>query len=259
MGEDKGVLQNTIDPRDNTRSVYAWYQGTSMAAPHVAAVAALLFAAGADSPDEVEGAMVKGVTAVGDGSRTDEYGAGIVDAQGALAALGKTGGTGTVWGPFFWAMGLLAATLLTLTAKTRPGYLNVFFTPGFLLAMLVSTVGAFFLQWLGSGPGDTMSALSMPLPDWQRWLFGRGRLASPLFYSALIPLIASIFAVPQKSLRRVIAGLSLGFAGFLAYAGWAKAPALAYLPFTFMARPWLVVNAVVCVLLARALLRRDKA
>ena len=65
-GDEGGIIQNTIDPRDLSRSVYASYQGTSMATPHVAAVAALLYAAGAKSPDEVEKALYAGAKQVGD-------------------------------------------------------------------------------------------------------------------------------------------------------------------------------------------------
>jgi serine protease len=99
--------------------------------------------------------------------------------------------------------------------------------------------------------------LSLPLPDWERILFGRGKLASPLMYSALIPAVAALFALKWRSLRPVVAGLSLGFAGFLLYAAWAKAPGIAYLPFTFLARPWLVVNGLLAALMCRAMLRRE--
>ncbi|HME90758.1 MAG TPA: peptidase S8, partial [Myxococcaceae bacterium] len=75
----------------------------------------------------------------------------------------------------------------------------------------------------------------------------------------LIPLVASLIAIRAKGLRAVVAGLAMGFAGFLAYAAWAKAPPLAYMPFTFLALPWLLVNALICLLIARAMLRKEGA
>jgi serine protease len=57
----------------------------------------------------------------------------------------------------------------------------------------------------------------------------------------------------------VAAGIALGFAGFLAYAAWTRAPGLSWLPFHVLALPWLVANALACAVLARALLaRREK-
>jgi serine protease len=40
---------------------------------------------------------------------------------------------------------------------------------------------------------------------------------------------------------------------------WANAPALSWLPFTFLAIPWLVVNALICLFVARAMLKREVA
>ena len=60
-------------------------------------------------------------------------------------------------------------------------------------------------------------------------------------------------------MRPFIGGLAVGFAGFLAYAAFARAPALAWMPFTFLALPWLVVNALVCLFIARAMLKRETA
>jgi serine protease len=127
----------------------------------------------------------------------------------------------------------------------------------------MATVGAFFLRWLsghfGAGADGALSAAAIPIPDWQKIIFGRGTLANPIFYSALIPIVCSLIAVGVKGLRPVFAGLALGFAAFLGYAAWAKAPALAYLPFTFLARPWLIVNAIICLFVTRALVRKEAA
>ncbi|MFZ5469150.1 MAG: S8 family peptidase [Myxococcota bacterium] len=260
QGEENGVLQNTIDPKDPARSIYAYYQGTSMATPHVAGVAALLFAAGAKSPDEVEKALfVSAKAADGQSGWSEQYGHGLLDAQASLAALGASPG-GIIWSPLLWALGLLVLVLLTLGKRQRPGYLNVLVRPAFFLPLLAASVGFFFVKWLGSpggAAGEVLGTAAIPIPDWERIIFGRGKLANPIFYSALIPVTASLVAIKAKALRPVIAGLAIGFAGFLGYAVWAKAPALAWMPFTFLAVPWLVVNVLICVVVARAMLKKE--
>jgi serine protease len=157
---------------------------------------------------------------------------------------------------------LLAFVLLTIRKQERKGgFFNILFRPSFLTTLLLATVGFFFLRnFLGGvgGPaGDALSATWLPIPDWERIIFGRGKLANPLFYSALLPLVLSFFAIKWNGLRPAIGGLALGFAGFLAYAAWSKAPALAWMPFTFLAMPWLVVNTLVCLVIARSMLRKE--
>ncbi len=259
LGPGNGILQATIDRADFRKPVLAEYQGTSMATPHVAGVAALLFAAGARTPDEVEKALFEGAVSDG-GAWTPRAGHGRLDALGALNALGTTA-PGVDWAPLVWSAALLALLLLSLKVKVRPGFLNVLLNPATLLPLLLSTVGLWFLKLLWQRfvghPPAAAEVLSLPIPDWERILFGRGRLASPLMYSALVPGVAALFALKWRALRPVVAGLALGFAGFLLYAAWAKAPAIAYLPFTFLARPWLVLNGVLAALLSRAMLRRE--
>jgi serine protease len=260
-GDQNGIIQNTIDPRNPARSVYASYQGTSMATPHVAAVAALLYAAGASGPDEVEKALFAGAKRVNGQAWTDEYGHGLLNAQASLEALG--GGVGGQWPPLWWALVLLALVLLTLGRRARPGYFNLLFKPSFLIPLVLATVGAFFTRSIFGGAdgaaGDVVNAVSLPIPDWQRIIFGRGKLANPLFYSALIPMVLSFFAIKFRGLRPAIGGLALGFAGFLGYAAWSKAPGLSYMPFTFLAMPWLIVNTAICVFIARAMLKKESA
>jgi serine protease len=260
QGDAGGILQNTIDPRDPSRSVYAAYQGTSMATPHVAAVAALLYAEGASGPDEVEKALYAGARRMGDQAWTEEYGHGLLDAQASLNALG---GGATRWPSMWWALALLALVLLTIRGRERPGYLNILVRPSFFVPLLLATVGVFFARsWFGGASGvagDVVDAAYLPIPDWQRIIFGRGKMANPLFYSSLIPLLLSFLAIKFQGLRSAIGGLALGFAGFLAYAAWSKAPALAWMPFHFLALPWLVINTFICLIIARAMLRKETA
>ncbi len=280
QGEANGILQNTIDAQDVGKSIYASFQGTSMATPHVAGVAALLFAHGASGPDEVEEALFASAQpAAGQNGWSEEFGYGILNADTALSALdalhAKAGGaargmneaesraheraTPRGWTPLVGGLLALAGTLLTLRSRQRPGFLNVLLQPAFLIPFVLSTAGAFFVQWLSSNT-PSVNDLVLPLPDWwQRWLFGRGRTVSPIVYSALLPILVSAFAVKWKELRPVAGGLALGHAGLFLYAAWAGSPPLTYLPFHFMAVPWLVINALVCALLARALIRRERA
>ncbi len=80
-----GVLQNTFDP--NTKNPqdfgYWFFQGTSMATPHVSGVAALLIANGVTGPDNVREALESTAEDKGDGW-DPAYGWGIVDAYAAL-------------------------------------------------------------------------------------------------------------------------------------------------------------------------------
>jgi serine protease len=100
--------------------------------------------------------------------------------------------------------------------------------------------------------------VTLPIPDWlNRIIFGRGALANPIIYSAAIPIVLSLIAISVKSIRNVVGGIAIGFAAILAYAAWSHAPALAWLPFTFLAMPWLVINALICLFIARAMIKKE--
>ena len=145
----------------------------------------------------------------------------------------------------------------TSTSDTSFGV--VVFAPGFLIPLLLCTVGVFFVRWVMT-PSELSTAITLPIPDWlNRIIFGRGKLANPIVYSSVIPFVLSLIAIKVKSMRAVVGGIALGFAGILAYSAWAHAPALAWLPFTFLAIPWLVVNVIVCLFIARAMLKKEKA
>jgi serine protease len=287
QGEEAGILQNTIDPQDPAKSIYAYYQGTSMATPHVAALAALLYATGAKNPDQVEKALFASAhPPQGEKGWSETYGHGVVDAEASLKALKKLQSEGEDalavsprpdlvqadaspevtaqdlgelnWQPLAWAAGLLAFVLLTMGRKERPGFLNLLFRPAFAVPLVLVTIGAFFIRWFAA-PSELSLLWTLPIPEWlQKIIFGRGSVANPIVYSAALPLVLSLFAIKLKGLRPVVGGLSLGFAGILAYSAWAHAPALAWLPFTFLAIPFLVCNALVCLFIARAMLRKEK-
>lgn len=84
-----GVLQNTIN--DHGEEVYAYYMGTSMAAPHIAGVAALIVSEGVERKPDVVLQILTETARDPSGLENDKpkdyaehYGAGIVDASKAV-------------------------------------------------------------------------------------------------------------------------------------------------------------------------------
>lgn len=75
-----GVLQNTVYMK---KDVFEAWQGTSMASPHVAGVAALLVSQGVKGPEAVRARLQKTATPKGDPLK---YGAGLLNAAAAVGA-----------------------------------------------------------------------------------------------------------------------------------------------------------------------------
>jgi serine protease len=83
------LLEQDFDPQRIIRPRFDRYaevagQGTSMAAPHVAGVAALLYSKGIRAPAEIESALKRFARDLGAPGRDDEFGYGLVDAAAVL-------------------------------------------------------------------------------------------------------------------------------------------------------------------------------
>jgi serine protease len=102
-GTSAGILQQTLDldlletyerpvsqygpPRADSFSYY-YFQGTSMATPHVSGFAALLMQQGITSPAAVEAAMKQFATDKGPSGRDDFHGYGLINPRATLRGLG---------------------------------------------------------------------------------------------------------------------------------------------------------------------------
>jgi len=64
------------------------FQGTSMATPHVAGIAALIISQGVTNPAAVEALIKKTARPLGAGGRNDEYGYGLIQPRAALFGFG---------------------------------------------------------------------------------------------------------------------------------------------------------------------------
>ena len=67
---------------------YERFQGTSMAAPHVSGLAAMLIQQGITNPAAIEAAMKQYATDLGASGRDDEYGFGMINPRASLRGMG---------------------------------------------------------------------------------------------------------------------------------------------------------------------------
>jgi serine protease len=245
---DGGVLQNTIEIGNPAKNDYYAYMGTSMASPHAAGVAALVVGEGVTDPAAVEKVLQD--TARKPANQTynrDKYGAGIIDAPAAVkAARSKDGGLRLL-------LGLLMAGAVAASARKRGLGVSIAGLGGigYLAGVLFGATGLFFLPEIAPSLSSVpvIESLTHGLPQW----LGNGNL---VLFSALIPfaLIAIGYGMPRA--RAPLAGLAVGVAAHLAF--FAVVPMMTLsVPSAFgFATVWLLLNAAVCLGLARLALRR---
>ena len=238
--KDGGILQNTIDGKGGSH--YVEYQGTSMAAPHVAGAAAVLLSHGVPA-DAVERVLLD--SAHGDGWN-EKIGHGHLNLAAALgASVQKFGGIRFVLGTLF-------VLLVTQLASNRSSF-------RFGAAAIAGVVagGAFVFSWLPFVDAGVFALLSRGLLEWPSVLLGPAWMHFPLWLSAGIPLLAALALGGFRSGRMVALGVSGGVGAHLLH-GAATGTLEPWLLSGVLGTSWLSVNAAVCLLLALSIAGSEK-
>lgn len=228
-GHPDGVLQNTIKIQQPSENDYLWFQGTSMASPHAAGVAALIASAGVTNPVEVERILKETAVHPNKVKWDKDFGAGLIDAHAAVIAA-----KGADYNAERGLLALLvsALSILGLSGAYRSRPMRTLIAMGSAMVCGGATgTAAPYLVAQASG----MSAIGLAVG-----------------LSALLPLTVILTTMHQARLRPLLIGLSAGWAAVCIHGAVVLPTVLTAVPGgTAWDRVFLLANALVCMGLAR--------
>ncbi|HEY9695107.1 MAG TPA: S8 family peptidase [Oculatellaceae cyanobacterium] len=267
-GSEAGmILQDTIDPETGASAIMG-FQGTSMAAPHVAGVAALVKAAGIKEPEEVLRVLKQSVRVVQD-DPLNHFGSGHLDAAAAVKLALK--GQITFNDFFRWLRdnGYLnlrfwidggAISVLPKIGMVLGSYLLAWFLRNYFpfawswsltSGLVAGSSGLFFLRsfYIFDLPQWPFRVMGSSLPELGNIIQGSSVL-NPIFASVLIPLLLVALLLGHPQLKWFAIGSALGVASCLAISA-VISPTVWGLGSGVLARLFLIANALLCYGLAR--------
>jgi serine protease len=260
---DGGILQNTINPATG-ESVFASFQGTSMASPHVAGVAALIKASGVKEPDKVLQLLKESARVVKE-DPLNYYGAGQLDAAVAVqkAVSGQFGAIGDFFrwlrdngylDARFWfdggAIALLPKIAMVVGSYLLALFLRKYFPVGWVAALsgglIVGSSGLFFLQglYIFDLPQWPFRLMGSSLPELGNVIQGSTAL-NPIFASVLIPFGLIALLLGHRQWKWFAIGSTLGVASCLTVSAFTSTE-LMWLGSGAIAQAFLIINALLC-------------
>ncbi len=267
-GEDPtgGIIQNTFDRRMQV-SIFAPYQGTSMAAPHVSGVAALIHSMGITDPSEISTILMRSVQRLHRDARND-YGAGKLDASAALKLAQQPTRPPPNLFDRWRDRGYIDARLWLDEEEIAAPSKLMMAGITLILAWSLGQLGWNGLTWLGMLLGSCglflvrgiylMDVSQLPfrilgstLPElWN--VFQGDPLLNPITASVLVPGLLGALSLWIPGLKPGAVGLCLGMTASLLVYGITD-PALEWIGSSVAARIFLVANSLLCWMGARYL------
>lgn len=204
------VMQQTIckGGREKCEQYVAW-NGTSMASPHVAGVAAMIESLGVTDPDSVE-AYLRDSTRKVETSDRNLYGSGLLDAAAAVKMVTMRHA--------MWRLLALFGLMLYVGYSARKLNRNSQSTLNwkFILGAMLAGPGLFFFApWLLSRSELVVDLLSRPIADLDLAILGQSVHRWLPLASALLPFGLTTVLFGSKSGRAFAAGISVGTAAYL--------------------------------------------
>ncbi|MDX2271484.1 MAG: DUF5942 domain-containing protein [Cyanobacteriota bacterium] len=241
-----GILQQTINRRNPDEALFAYYQGTSMATPHVAGVAALIQSQGVTDPDQVERILKMSATPV-ENDKLNYFGSGRLNAHQAVLTTSQVQDDNPLllWGkdflrylndngylsPRFWldggAIALVPKLLMVIGGYVVLILIRWWLAPKRLgsplplaAGIVLGSSGLFVLQGLvvTGMPRWPLQLLGSSVPDMGS-AFAQSAALNPLFASVLFPALAILLFLGHRHLRWAAIGLAMGMASHLLLSG----------------------------------------
>lgn len=272
-GSETGtILQETIN--EEGEGLFLGLQGTSMASPHVAGVAALIKALGIKEPNEILQVLQQSARVIQDDG-LNYYGAGQLNAEAAV----KLASDGIIsvpdffrWlrengylNPGFWidggAIALLPKILMVIGSYLLAWFLRIYFPFAWSWSLssglIFGSSGLFFLKgiYIFDLPQWPFRLLGSSIPELGNTLQGTDSL-NPLFASVLIPFVLIALFLGHPTGKWFAIGSTLGIAACLTVTA-IYSPTVWGLANIHLSRIFLLVNALLCYGLARLALKKD--